>query len=267
MHRMMSGLRNRAWVGLFVLLLAALESAPCAGQGLGTAVPLGADTTGVASQGGRASPHVVHWWEIAAVAGGVGLVMADDRNVSHELEEHPTKEADDIASLFRHPGDAKVYTALALGTLGTGLLTKDRGITRMAAQLAASGALAAASFGLLKVITGRSRPDVGDGTYEFHPFSGGGSFPSGHSAMAFALATTLGDASHSPWVTAGLYTIAAGTAWSRVYDGRHWPSDVVLGAALGVTSAKLVNGRWRIFGFRSPGFLVTSRGPGMQVSF
>jgi membrane-associated phospholipid phosphatase len=264
---------SRNWRAAFALMVTAAWSTPCAAQELSTSLVAGADTTRGTPQTpltlppAEAGPHVVRWWETAAVAGGVGALLADDRHVLHDVREHPTSGAADVANVFRQAGDIKVYTALTLGTLGVGLLAKDAGVTRTGAQLAASGALAAASFGLLKFVTGRSRPDLGQGAYQFHPFAGGGSFPSGHAAMAFALATTLGDASHSTWVTAGLYVIATGTAWSRVYDERHWPSDVFLGAALGVTSAKLVNGRWRIFGLRSPGFLVSPAGAGLQMSF
>lgn len=258
---------------VFALLVIAAWSAPAAAQELSPSLLPSADTTPGTPQApftpssAALTPHVVRWWEAAAVAGGVGALLADDRHVLHDAREHPTSGAADVASVFRQAGDVKVYTALTLGTLGAGLLANNAGITRTGAQLAASGALAATSFGLLKVVAGRSRPDAGEGAYDFHPFAGGGSFASGHSALAFALATTLGDASRSTWVTAGLYVIATGTAWSRVYDERHWPSDVFLGAALGVTSAKLVNGRWRIFGLRSPGFLMTPRGAGLQVSF
>jgi len=225
-------------------------------------------TTSAAQQLGTVrQPHVVRWWEAAAVVGGAGLLLADDRHMFHEVREHPTHATGDVASVFRQPGEVKVYSALTLGTLGVGLLARDPGITRTGAQLAASGALAAVGFGLLKEAAGRSRPDAGQGPYDFHPFSAAGSFTSGHSALAFALATTLGDASHSAWITAGLYVIATGTAWSRVYDERHWPSDVFLGAALGVTSAKLVNGRWRIFGLRSPGFLVSPQQVRLRMSF
>jgi membrane-associated phospholipid phosphatase len=256
--------------GAVLVFLVTAWSAPARAQELGHSLVPSPDTaqqTQNISRSPAPQPSTVRWWEAAAVAGGVGALLADDRHVLHEMREHPTSGASDVASVFRQAGAVKVYTALTLGTLGAGLLAKDEGITRTGAQLAASGILASVSFGLFKVVAGRSRPDAGEGPYDFHPFSGGGSFGSGHSALAFALATTLGDASHSTWVTAGLYVVAAGTAWSRVYDQRHWPSDVFLGAALGVTSAKLVSGRWQIFGLHSPQFLVSPRHAGLQVSF
>ena len=74
-----------------------------------------------------------------------------------------------------------------------------------------------------------------------------------------ALATALADDIHRPWATVGLYTLATGVGWSRVNDNRHWLSDVAGGALVGITSAKLVNGRWRIFGLRPPSVLL---GPG-----
>lgn len=275
MHRTISACprprQGTPWAIVFALVAAATWSVPCAAQELGARLPV--DTAAILSRplvpNGPAAikPRVLRWWEAAVVAGSAAALLADDGHVLHEVREHPTTEAGKVADVFRQAGEVKVYTALSLGTLGVGLVAKDPGITRTGAQLVASGALAAASFGVLKVVSGRSRPDAGDGAYDFHLFTGGGSFPSGHSAMAFALATTLGDASHDPWVTAGLYMIATGTAWSRVYDQRHWPSDVFLGAALGVTSAKLVNGHWRVFGVRAPGFLVSPHETGLQISF
>jgi membrane-associated phospholipid phosphatase len=258
---------------LLALLISVASSAPCTGQQLSPALPSGLDTI---QSPARAlpilpttgfQPRAVRWWEAVAVLGGVGALLADDSHMLEEVREHPTSGTADLARVFRQAGGFEVYSALMLGTLGTGLLAGNPGLTRTGAQLAASGALAAASFGLLKVVTGRSRPHRALGPYDFHPFSGSGSFPSGHTTIAFALATTLGDASHSTWVTAGLYLFATGTAWSRVYDHRHWPSDVFLGAALGVTSAKLVNGRWKLFGLRSPSFLVSPAGAGLQISF
>lgn len=75
-----------------------------------------------------------------------------------------------------------------------------------------------------------------------------GSFPSGHSATAFACATVIAWA--SPRLAVPAFVLAALVAWSRVYVGVHWPLDVLGGAALGVLVAtallKLVGARPRL---------------------
>jgi membrane-associated phospholipid phosphatase len=53
--------------------------------------------------------------------------------------------------------------------------------------------------------------------------------------------------------------MATAVGWSRLNDNRHWLSDVAAGALVGITSAKLASGRWRIFGLRPPSIIV---GPG-----
>ncbi|MET9854003.1 phosphatase PAP2 family protein [Streptomyces sp. NPDC006450] len=64
------------------------------------------------------------------------------------------------------------------------------------------------------------------------------SFPSGHSASAFAF--TAGVALESPLWGAVLAPVAASVAFSRVYTGVHYPSDVAAGAALGVAAGFVV---------------------------
>ncbi|MGW7098990.1 phosphatase PAP2 family protein [Streptomyces sp. NPDC054838] len=65
------------------------------------------------------------------------------------------------------------------------------------------------------------------------------SFPSGHSASAFAFTTGL--ALEAPGWGALLAPAAASVAFSRVYTGVHYPSDVVAGAALGVAAGLVVH--------------------------
>lgn len=70
------------------------------------------------------------------------------------------------------------------------------------------------------------------------------SFPSGHTATAFMAATMLhheyGDL--SPWISIGGYTVATTTGVMRMVNNRHWMSDVLAGAGIGIVSAEL--GYW-----------------------
>lgn len=103
-----------------------------------------------------------------------------------------------------------------------------------------------AAYGL-KYIVGRQRP------YErypgrVHPYSyeSSPSFPSGHTATAFALATSL-SIRYPKW-----YVIAPSAVWacsvgvSRVNEGVHYPSDVLAGAAIGAgfAVANVYINRW-----------------------
>ena len=63
------------------------------------------------------------------------------------------------------------------------------------------------------------------------------SFPSGHSAAAFAFATGVGDV--LPPAAIPLRGLAAVVAYSRVHTGVHFPGDVVAGALIGTTLAQL----------------------------
>jgi undecaprenyl-diphosphatase len=63
------------------------------------------------------------------------------------------------------------------------------------------------------------------------------SFPSGHSASAFAFAT--GAASAQPLLSAPLRALATLVGYSRVHTGVHYPADVLSGAFIGVSAAEL----------------------------
>ena len=62
------------------------------------------------------------------------------------------------------------------------------------------------------------------------------SFPSGHTATAI-MGAELVRLEYGPWWGAGAYAIALGVAGLRVYNERHWPNDLLGGAAIGILSA------------------------------
>ncbi|MGL4292502.1 MAG: phosphatase PAP2 family protein [Bacteroidales bacterium] len=68
------------------------------------------------------------------------------------------------------------------------------------------------------------------------------SFPSGHTAVAFMTATMLHKEygmTRSPWYSIGGYSLALATGISRQLNNRHWVSDVMMGAAIGIFSTEL----------------------------
>lgn len=65
------------------------------------------------------------------------------------------------------------------------------------------------------------------------------SFPSGHSASAFAFATGVG--TQLPIVAAPFHALAGVVAYSRVHTGVHYPGDVVVGSILGTALAQLTS--------------------------
>jgi membrane-associated phospholipid phosphatase len=69
------------------------------------------------------------------------------------------------------------------------------------------------------------------------PMPRSSSFPSGHTASAFAFATGAGNA--QPALSAPLRALATLVGYSRVHTGVHYPADVLVGAFIGVSAAEL----------------------------
>ena len=67
---------------------------------------------------------------------------------------------------------------------------------------------------------------------------GSTSFPSGHSASAFAFATAVGDELPLAWPP--LHAVAAAITHSRVHTGVHYPGDVLVGSLMGTGAAVAV---------------------------
>jgi undecaprenyl-diphosphatase len=102
----------------------------------------------------------------------------------------------------------------------------------------------------IKSLSARTRPasgGMGD-FFEYRPDSGqvGGSFPSGHATGAFTVATVFAEVySDHPWVSWAAYGTAGLVGISRISLGRHFPSDVLVGAILGHSVGQMAVARQR----------------------
>ena len=83
-----------------------------------------------------------------------------------------------------------------------------------------------------KRIAGRERPDG----------SNNHSFPSGHTSAAFVAAEFLHQEykDKSVWISVGGYAMASFVGTARIYNNKHWLSDVITGAGIGILSTKAV---------------------------
>ena len=104
---------------------------------------------------------------------------------------------------------------------------------RLFVSTAFSYATMAALINIAKYTIKEQRPD---GTSR-------NSFPSGHTATAFASATILHKEyglTRSLWYSAAGYAVATATGVMRVMNNRHWASDVIAGAGLGILCTSLM---------------------------
>ena len=105
---------------------------------------------------------------------------------------------------------------------------------RMLLSDAFSVALMAGTVQGLKNATNVMRPDGSDNH----------SFPSGHTATAFMTATMLNKeyGYKSPWIGVGAYSVATATGLMRMANNKHWLSDVLVGAGIGIMATEF--GYW-----------------------
>ena len=133
------------------------------------------------------------------------------------------------------------YSRLSIASAALLALTGGPPGRRAAAMGLASVGVSAAVANLgIKPLSWRRRPDralhdVPSARHVKMPAST--SFPSGHSAAAFAFATGVGQV--MPLAAVPLRGLAALVAYSRVHTGVHYPGDVVAGAMMGTVLAQI----------------------------
>ena len=151
-------------------------------------------------------------------------------------------------------GIYEVFTVAGIGAYG--LISKNNKLANTALISSQAYITSGAISTVLKYLSGRTRPSYYPADVEAEPrFLGpfhkslndangskeNSSFPSGHSTVAFAVATVFAtEYKDYPVVPAIAYSAASLISISRITENKHWVTDVVTGAAIGYLSGKLV---------------------------
>ena len=178
------------------------------------------------------------WRRLAAGLHQIGQV---DRAVYEAIASVNTPALDSPVRRLSHVAD---HSVLWLGIAGGIALTGGPAGRRAAVRgLLALGTTSALVNVGVKSVWARRRPDrAGAGVpgkrHVTMPSSA--SFPSGHSASAFAFAGAIGR--DLPLLALGLHLLAGAVAYSRIHTGVHYPGDTVIGAIIGASTAHTVTG-------------------------
>jgi membrane-associated phospholipid phosphatase len=173
-----------------------------------------------------------------------GLLFAGALLGDHEFQEASQHRRGGLTNSIASVGNTFGDWRMLVPALSAGYLAGEiAGSGEIKGTILRAGAAAALATGIssgLKYTVGRHRPDIAGTNIEFRPFSGSNSFPSGHSAAAFAIATAIADQTRDGWSDYVLYGAATVTALARINDNRHWTSDVLVGGLIGHFSAKFI---------------------------
>lgn len=177
-----------------------------------------------------------------------GTVLQAAREIAHEMSQvdralyaavaaTPTPHLDDgLRNLSRAADKSVLWMAVAGGMAALGGPRQRRAAATGLASIGVASLLVNAGF---KSLARRKRPERQEEPGDRHvPMPSSTSFPSGHSASAFAFAQ--GVSSVTPELSVPLHLAAVAVAYSRVHTGVHYPGDVVAGSMIGIVTGGAV---------------------------
>lgn len=218
----------------------------------------------------------IHWsgkeWITAgAIIGGTFILFQNDLQIQQYFQSKQTQLGSNISENIFEPWGSGLYSMSTMALFyGQGLIWKNE----RSKKVALLGLKAYLVTGFLvqfpKRLFSRQRPYQGDypnpNIWDGPSYSSHTSFPSGHTTSIFAVAAIVAsEYKETIWVPIVSYTIAGLSGISRMYDNKHWASDVFFAAAFGWSMGKLIHAssNWKIN--TSP--MVTSESAGLYINY
>jgi membrane-associated phospholipid phosphatase len=179
----------------------------------------------------------------SAVLGAGLLLYSVDQDLQQWAQDHRSSSSDDSLKTIGRLGNGVFLLGFMTALYVSGEVSDNNSLRKTALLSLESCLTTGIIVRGLKSVVGRARPWTGESSHSFHPLSSRSrfaSFPSGHSSLAFAVATVIADQSKKVYVDILAYSLATMAAFSRVHLDKHWASDILVGSAIGYFVAKKI---------------------------
>lgn len=191
------------------------------------------------------APRSPKFW-VTGIALTGALIPLDER-IRELIWEHHPAALDRIARPIGNAGNPRTVYAVLVASAILPRLAGNNEVSNAALDVGLGYAVSMTAGTILRFAIGRHRPDSSGRALRFSHFRREHewhSLPSGHAIGVAALATGLSIKANQPWVNVATYTFASVVDLQRVYERKHWASDIIAGSVLGIAlSASTV--RWR----------------------
>jgi hypothetical protein len=191
-----------------------------------------ADEAGMWTSPIRVRKRDLYW--LLPLGAATAAALETDARVSKDIgfRTNQVRYSKDFSDIMEDAAWASAGGLYILGKITHNETARETGVLSVEAGIDATIVVE-----ILKLATDRLRPDVAPNTGPFwqdSTYTTDGSFPSGHCIAVFAIAKVFSDETPgNVWLHIGLYLLAGATAVTRVTAQEHFPSDVIVGSALG----------------------------------
>jgi membrane-associated phospholipid phosphatase len=192
------------------------------------------DQAGIWTSPLRLHPQDALW--LLPLAGATAVSLHYDVQTLQQVSTSPTRIriSNDLSNLGAYGAIGVAGATYVIGKVTHNETARETGVLSLEAIADASLVTE-----VLKLATNRERPYTGTGLGRFWPdgsaiYTTNGSFPSGHATIIWAFSHVVVDETPGHrWLHLALYAAATGVSVARVTSRNHFPSDVVVGSAIG----------------------------------